>query len=336
VARLERQRALAVKEVEYLRLQLNSFDIEDAAFTPETHNAARGQRIAELEAIVDRYKDEVQALHAELLAAERQQQQPSSSSSPPHADIPPGSKRPRGEGAADVSAPPPAQLRALQDEAAALKAALALAQRDLASAHAQLAQLRESSKTRILALKSNPTADHEAVKRAALATLRRENADLLALARGQDPRSPTVPASVLDAALLDLDAARAHAASVEKTTRRLKEVWAAKSHEFREAVASTLGWSVSFMPNGKMRVESMYLCPPEGDAAGEDADEHANSIVFDGERGTMKVGGGPRSPFAARIAEQIGFWVRERGCVPGLLAALTIEFYEERMAREGR
>jgi mitotic spindle assembly checkpoint protein MAD1 len=44
--------------------------------------------------------------------------------------------------------------------------------------------------------------------------------------------------------------------------------------------------------------------------------------------------GGPRSKFAARIAEQIGFWVRERGCVPGLLAALTIEFYEEKMNAE--
>ena len=69
------------------------------------------------------------------------------------------------------------------------------------------------------------------------------------------------------------------------------------------------------------------------DAGGE---EHESSIVFDGERGTMKVGGGPRSAFAARIADHIKFWVRERGCVPGLLAALTIEFFEERMAAEGK
>ena len=43
----------------------------------------------------------------------------------------------------------------------------------------------------------------------------------------------------------------------------------------------------------------------------------------------MKVGGGPRSEFAGGVADQIGFWVRERGCIPGFLAALTLEFYEE-------
>ncbi|RWA10884.1 hypothetical protein EKO27_g4222 [Xylaria grammica] len=70
-----------------------------------------------------------------------------------------------------------------------------------------------------------------------------------------------------------------------------------------------------------MRVESLYH--PSA------TDEHENSIVFDGERGTMKVSGGPQSPFARRIDDQIKFWVREKGCIPGFLAALTLEFYEE-------
>jgi len=70
-----------------------------------------------------------------------------------------------------------------------------------------------------------------------------------------------------------------------------------------------------------MRVESVYH-PSE-------TDDHENSIVFDGERGTMKVSGGPNSAFAQRIADQIGFWVREKGCIPAFLSALTLEFYEE-------
>jgi mitotic spindle assembly checkpoint protein MAD1 len=123
----------------------------------------------------------------------------------------------------------------------------------------------------------------------------------------------------------EVEDARAEAASAHKTSRRLKEVWAAKSGEFKEAIFSTLGWTVTFIPNGKMRVESVYH-PSE-------SDEHENSIVFDGERGTMKVGGGPRSAFAQRIDDQIRFWVREKGCIPGFLAALTLEFYEEQHAR---
>ena len=74
------------------------------------------------------------------------------------------------------------------------------------------------------------------------------------------------------------------------------------------------------MRDGKMRVSSFFY-PSTSD------DE--NSIVFDGERGTMKISGGPESAFAVKIGDQIKFWVKERGSIPCLLAALTLEFYEE-------
>lgn len=45
--------------------------------------------------------------------------------------------------------------------------------------------------------------------------------------------------------------------------------------------------------------------------------------------GTMKISGGPRSLFARKISDQIKFWVTDRGEIPCLLAALTLEFYEE-------
>ena len=86
--------------------------------------------------------------------------------------------------------------------------------------------------------------------------------------------------------------------------------------------------TVTFIPNGKMRVESVFNPST--------TDEHEKSIVFDGERGTMKVSGGPQSPFAQRIADQIQFWVRDKGCIPGFLAALTLEFYEEHTRAVGR
>lgn len=43
----------------------------------------------------------------------------------------------------------------------------------------------------------------------------------------------------------------------------------------------------------------------------------------------MKISGGPRSLFARKIHDQIKFWVTDRGEIPCLLAALTLEFYEE-------
>lgn len=198
-----------------------------------------------------------------------------------------------------------------------------LLEKDLSASREQLTAAKQHSQTRVLSMRSNPTADYEAIKRATLDALQKENKELLASlhSKNKDPNISYIPTSVLGAMEREVADAKAETASAQKSMRRLKEVWGKKSNEFKEAIFSTLGWTVTFIPNGKMRVESTFY-PSQ-------TDEHENSIVFDGEKGTMKVGGGPRSAFAQRISDQIGFWVREKGCIPGFLAALTLEFYEE-------
>ncbi|KAK0636698.1 spindle assembly checkpoint component Mad1 [Bombardia bombarda] len=315
-ARLDRQRALAVKEVEYLRAQLKTFDMEDMTLQPESVDEQKMKRIQELEDLVDKYKEEVNTLHADLSSIE------STPTNPTQQLL--GSKRPR-EGDAEADSEQLGQLarklRTLQSDYSELKQKYDLLETEHAVSSEQLAAAKEQLKTRVLALRSNPTSDFEAVKTSTLAALKLENAELLSHIQRQPTLFATVPASQLAAAQREIAEARAETASSQKSARRLKEVWAAKSAEFKEAVFSTLGWTVSFIPGGKMRVESVY-CPSQ-------TDEHENSIVFDGEKGTMKVGGGPRSAFANKIGDNIKFWVRERGCVPGFLAALTLEFYEE-------
>ena len=324
-ARLDRQRALAVKEVEYLRAQLKTFDMEDMTLQPESVDQQKLKRIQELEDLVDKYKEEVSTLHADISSLE------SASASPVQPVL--GSKRPR-EGD-DVEHEQLGQLarknRKLQSELSDLQTIHRLLQKEHEVTTEQLASAKEQLKTRILSLRSNPTSDHEATKASTLAALKLENAELLAHIQRQPTLFATVPASQLAAAQREIADAKAETASAHKSARRLKEVWAAKSAEFKEAVFSTLGWTVTFIPGGKMRVESVYH-PSK-------TDEHENSIVFDGEKGTMKVGGGPRSAFANRIGDNIKFWVREKGCVPCFLAALTLEFYEEQsrggQGREG-
>ncbi|CAK7264301.1 coiled-coil domain-containing protein mad1 [Sporothrix epigloea] len=339
--RLERQRALAVKEVEYLRAQLKAFDAEDMTFHPDHFDKQKADRIAQLEELVDQYRLEAESLQKELAAVE-------TSLSAEATEMPgrAGTKRQRldVEGLADTrerdeNEQEVAQLirrtRKLQDELAAAQTAHRVLAKELAITQEQLAAEKKAAGVRVLALRSNPTSDYEAVQQSTLVALKQENAELLAhiqsnSAKGNSARAPlstlpcsftTVPMSVLAAAQREIAEAEAGTASAQKANRRLKEVWAAKSAEFKEAVESTLGWHVTFIPNGKMRVESVYYPST--------TDENENSIVFDGERGTMKVGGGPRSAFAQRIDDQIRFWVREKGCIPGFLAALTLEFCEE-------
>ncbi|KAM7198439.1 Spindle assembly checkpoint component Mad1 [Naviculisporaceae sp. PSN 640] len=320
-ARLDRQRALAIKEVEYLRAQLKTFDMEDMTMQPEHFDEQKAKRIQELEDLVDQYKAEINTLNADLASLESSGTTTNSGSLPAL-----GTKRPReGGDENEVDSEQLGQLsrknRKLQSELNELQTAHRILEKEHQVTSEQLAAAKEQLKTRVLALRSNPTSDFEAVKSATLAALKLENAELLAHIERKPTLFATVPASQLAAAKREVEEARAETASSQKAARRLKEVWAAKSAEFKEAVFSTLGWTVTFIPGGKMRVESVYL-PSQ-------TDEHENSIVFDGEKGTMKVGGGPRSAFATRIGDNIKFWVRERGCVPCFLAALTLEFYEE-------
>ncbi|KAI1450455.1 MAD-domain-containing protein [Annulohypoxylon stygium] len=317
-ARIERQRALAIKEVEYLRAQLKAFDAEDETFNSENFDQSKVDRVAELEQLVDKYKEEVQSLHKELSTVE---------SSVGAGQPAPGSKRSRSdESESEQLGELNRKRRMLADELSKMQTNYQVLQKEHEVLQSRLAAAESATKTRVLSLRSNPTSDFEAIKMSTLQALKQENKELLAQLKKEARRNPNpnialIPASQLAAARREIEEAQRETASAQKTTRRLKEVWASKSQEFKEAIFSTLGWTVTFIPNGKMRVESLYYPST--------SEEQENSIVFDGERGTMKVAGGPQSQFARRIQDQIQFWVRDKGCIPGFLAALTLEFYEE-------
>lgn len=308
--RLERQKALAVKEVEYLRAQLKAMDEEDEGFDSENANEPNKERIQKLDEMVEQYRQEVQILHAELASQET-----------PALIQTTGAKRPR-EDAEDNERL--GQLsrknRKLQNELSTLQASSTLLQTELSITKESLAAANKQLKTRVLSLRSNPTSDFEAIKTATLTALRKENTDLLSQLQNGTESIDSVPISALEAAQRDLIDLQAVLASEKKSTDRLRKVFSDKASEFREVVISLLGWNVVFLKNGKTKVSS-DLYPAKGDSE--------NSIEFDGEKGTMKVSGGPRSKFAERIKEQSTFWVGQRGNVPCFLAALTLEFWEE-------
>lgn len=78
-SRLERQRALAVKEVEYLRAQLKTFDTEEITMNTEENrfDEQKSQQIANLEKVIDEYRAELQKAHEEL--SKREPSQPEDS-----------------------------------------------------------------------------------------------------------------------------------------------------------------------------------------------------------------------------------------------------------------
>jgi len=329
-ARLERQKNLAVKEVEYLRAQMNTFQDEVAEFNAEQVNEEHNKRIHELEAMLEQYRSELQTLHADLSKLETQPPAPTTPSAPAFSS-PRKRTREDDEEAEQVRGEFRRKMRTLQDELSTAQSRTTVLEAELKASASQLTSLKESSRTRVLELRSNPTADAESIKLSTLRTLREENAALLAQVEGRPYGSKVVPISTLNAMKLTVSDLQQQLAQTEKKTLRLKQIFSAKSLEFREAVASILGWKLDFMPNGRVKCTSI-LYPTR---INEDGDEEENSITFDGENGTMKVSGGPRSVFAGEIRQHVEFWVEAKKEVVCLLAALTLEFFDKRTEKTG-
>ncbi len=317
--RLERQRALAVKEVEYLREQLRTFDSEEQTYHSENQfDEQKSKRIADLEALVDEHRNELQTLNAEFEKMEK------SRPAPPQSPL----KRPREDDADDHQL---GQLsrknRKLQDTLSSVQASYALLQSEKAALQTQLSSLQQSAKTRILSLRSNPTADAEAIKQSTLHTLRQENKDLLATLESRHSSDGTklVPHSTLDALRLEIADAKREVADKEKRMLRLKQIWSNKSLELREAIFSLLGWKMEFRPNGKFAL-SLHTGAADGD--GEEGGEE-ECLVFDGDKGTMKVAGGNESAFGMEVRPLIRQWVEGRKFIPGLMASILLGKIED-------
>lgn len=322
-ARLERQKNLAVKEVEYLRAQMKTFEAEEAEFNAEQVDEEHTKRVHELENMLEKYRTELQTLHADLTKLEAQ---PPAAPSQPTAS-PKKRSREEEEEADERLGSLRRKLRTAQDSLSQSQKQTSMLEAELKANATQLSSLKETSRTRVLELRSNPTADAEAIKLSTLRTLREENAALLAQLENKPlsgSSGKVVPASTLASARLTLDELKTTLQQTEKKSLRLKQIFTTKSLEFREAVASILGWKLDFMPNGRVKATSI-LYPTHMNSEGE---EEENSITFDGENGTMKVSGGPRSVFAGEIRQAVEFWVEGRKEIPCFLAALTLEFYE--------
>lgn len=329
-ARLERQKALAVKEVELLREQIKTFDSEEITYHSENHfDEQKQKRIQELESLVDQYRSEIQTLNDSLSQHEAQK--------------PPLSPRKRHRSDSDQDDQEPnsrlaQQNRTLQTSLSALQKSHALLTAEHQASTLRISQLQTSLQTRVLALRSNPTADAEAIKTSTLASLREENKALLAQlespTRDLPASTKAVPISSLDNARRELEEQRLLVADKDKRMLRLKQIWSLKSLELREAVASLLGYQMDFVANGKFRLTSIFS-GPGGDEGREGAG--GNSLIFDGETGTMKISSGNDSLFAREIRPLIKFWVEERGEIPALMAAYTLEAYDKstRAARAG-
>lgn len=353
--RLERQKALAVKEAEYLRAQLKAMEteaMEDGEADPsQTASNETTTRVQQLEDLLEQHRHETEVLNKQLNELEKtvkQAEQQRNGSSVL------GTKR-SAESNENVTDERVGELtrrnRHLQNDISRLQSKYTMLENESKAQEAQLLTLRQKSKTRVLEFKDNPTARAEKIKLSTLEALKQENEVLKQQVAGLLPTTQSntgttgttddrlIPRSSLQSLELLIDEKNTLIASKEKSLTRLKDVFRAKGGEFVEAVYSLLGYKLEFMPNGRVRVRSMYhpnsgLEPTKNKPI--EADEEEAFIMFDGEAGTMKVSGGTNSLFAKEIRGLLDFWVEGRGSVPCLLAAMTLEFWDRYREGDGQ
>lgn len=305
--RLEKSKILLMREIAFLREQLRSFDLEEQAESPK-FDGLRESRILELETLVDEYRSQVSQL--------------SSSEHPKETSV---FKRERDEESNtfhDIERGEYLRkIRALNSELEIAQRKVDLLEQEV-MAFNRAKQTHEATTMRILQHKSNPTSVYQAIRSQTLEDLRKENESLLAQMAGGT--IVTVPIQTLRNVQNEVKRRDDVIAQKEKMILRLREVFGAKSSEFREAVHSLLGYKLDFLQNGRVRLTSMYAGKAE------------YAFLFDGEAGTMQLCGdaGADGALTDSIGNLIKFWSGEKNSIPGMLSALTLELLEKESRRD--
>jgi mitotic spindle assembly checkpoint protein MAD1 len=202
---------------------------------------------------------------------------------------------------------------------------------------------------RVLSLGANPAQDWADLRQAALDRLKEENAALLQRLFTLEASGAQNAASVSIPMTTDAESSstttelvpRASWAAVcqekaqleeelrqkEKRMLRLRQVFAAKTTEFREALSAILGIKVAFYDNGQVRVTSQYdlgaafvfqPAPRDRDAAKDgNAGAARMQLVARGE-------GGPQE-----LPQLMRNWVEIEQSIPCFLASVTLECYDK-------
>ncbi|KAK4057332.1 coiled-coil domain-containing protein mad1 [Microbotryomycetes sp. JL221] len=337
IERDQKQVTLLQKEVAMLRNHLNSYTAEEAVHHVD-FDSQKTTRLAELEDLLDAHKRDLAEITKQATYLQGLVERYGGSTT---------EMMEREDSIVDSPARAPhsttaEQLRIneeLRDELEEARASKALLEKELDALELQVAKLEEDhgvrgaynhSTTMVLEFEDSPDRKEHAIRSATLERLRSENGDLLARLAELDRASLSargtavalVPRASLETAQADLLAARAAVVQKETMLKRISQAVAEKTEGMRIAISQLLGYQLSFLDSGRIRVTSVYA--PSKD----------RSLAFD------LWPGGPMPYRLASAAddkvlkstdvrESVKFWLDSRSSLPGFFASLTMTLYEE-------
>ncbi|KZV66505.1 MAD-domain-containing protein [Peniophora sp. CONT] len=321
IAQLSQSKLLAEREVDFLQKYNASFTAE-ATVHDVVMDEAQGQRIADLEELVQNYKQRVAELEAE-------------------------DRRPAAAGPSTPS------VKALHDQLLKEQQTVLDARTELKESQTANEKYLESIDKleqelfelrgeigggrhvppgiRVLSFRDNPAQQWTDLRQEVMDRLKGENEALLrrlheleeqgVRSSSAEPPADLVPRQSLEVAMKDKTDMEDALKQKEKRLLRLQQVFTAKSAEFRDAIASIMGVKLAFYPNGQVRVTSQY-------------DLNA-SFVFQPTSRTGD-GGGARMQLIAQgeggpqeLPQLMRNWVEMEQCIPCFLASVTLECYDK-------
>ncbi|KAJ3153763.1 coiled-coil domain-containing protein mad1 [Geranomyces michiganensis] len=339
--RLEHGRLLAQKEVEFLREQLRSYDMEETSNAADSgtaaHNAFKADRIRAMEGAVDEYRAAVRALEDQLRQLEKSG---NSGLHPAPAPYPPQDPQ-----LPTLLAAARAECEGLHSRVHELERALGRGEHNTAT-------------HRILQLANNPETTELAVRQATLDALREENARLLeqcanslgsapGSALGGDNSNGAVPVESLRVVELECSKLKQEIQDTKKRNDRLQQVYQTQVQEYREAVYSLLGYKLVIESDGRVRLTSCFADDPRyrhlpGSTGKPSSAESAActlvpAVVFDNAGGTVTLAGGDGGgdgQVESAVRDALRQYLDARGCAPAFLAKVTLVLFEGRTGGE--
>lgn len=335
------QTTLLRQEVQMLKRHLESYTTEEAINHAGNFDTQKTTRIAELEELLEAHRREVATL-TDQVSHWRGLVERYGGNTTEIVDLEEREKRERADDAAQTSVKNTLEeqlrlneeLRRELDEA---RNELELMEQENEGLANQVELLEENQGIRgaynpethqVLEFRDSPDRVEHAIRTATLERLRSENDALLRrlgdLEKGllaNDGQS-LVPRESLEAAQAESAKLREQVQQKEKMMKRITQAVAEKAETLRLAVQKLLGFQLSFLESGRIRVTSVYA--PSKD----------RSLAFD------PWPGGPM-PFKLvsatdeqvmsldEVRRSVGFWLDGRGSLPGFMASLTMSLYEE-------
>ncbi|KAJ2513482.1 coiled-coil domain-containing protein mad1 [Coemansia sp. RSA 1939] len=348
--KLDASRQHAVREAEFLRTQLHSYDREEDSLMGGNYDRQKAARIEQLERFIDEQRAWIASLESTGGSSAATTSSPRSVDArveTGHGSLATASAS-LLQGYREDAEAKQRELDGLREEHRRLGERYDALEKETARLEHQVgAGLGYNPRTtRILQLIDNPAAQDYAIRSEKLKAATAENEALverirqLEQQRGrpeenkeeeeeEEEEERVADAEASSPFFHTIDNLRTENTSLTrqledsvKLISRYKKEWKKKAAELREVVYLILGYRVDFLANGSVRFTSTY------------AAEVDQSFVFtsgEGNHGVMQLTGGGSKPYLQSLANDIRYWVQERGSIPGFLATITLQGFEARL-----